>query len=262
MGVWSVARSDVRGGVTDSPIIGFVIVTLLVTQMCLGIEYRLLASLSGCSVTFLTATRVSLSGSLANLLPVPGSLAVRIAHLRARGASAAQITRSTLAVATVSLGAAATVVVPFISGPARVVCGCTAVFLMGCSWILTRHQGLSTFGSLIALQFVLLATDAVRIALVAAVLGIDLGPTGAILMTLAPVLSTAIGVAPAGLGLREGFSAALSSAAGLGASSAVTLSVIDTAVRSIMLGLCAAALGMIRADTTTADQAPEHSVAA
>jgi hypothetical protein len=81
-------------------------------------------------------------------------------------------------------------------------------------------------------------------------------------MTLAPVLSTAIGVVPAGLGLREGFSAALSSAAGLGASSAVTLSVIDTAVRSIMLGLCAAALGMIRADTTTADQAPEHSVAA
>ena len=262
MGVWSVARSDVRGGVTDSPIIGFVIVTLLVTQMCLGIEYRLLASLSGCSVTFLTASRVSLSGSLANLLPVPGSLAVRIAHLRARGASAAQITRSTLAVATVSLGAAATVVVPFFSGPLRLMCGCAAVFLMGCSWILTRHQRLSTFGSLVALQFVLLATDAVRIALVAAVLRIDLSPTGAVIMTLAPVLSTAIGVAPAGLGLREGFSAALSSVAGLGASSAVMLSVIDTALRSIVLGLCAVALETIRADTAAADQDPEHTVTA
>jgi len=128
-------------------------------------------------------------------------------------------------------------------------------------WFIIRVHGAddrSPLLKLVATQGFLLGSDALRLWILAFAFSIDIDVRAAVLLTLAPVLSTAVGIAPAGIGLREAFSALLATSVGMSSADAVSLSVADTAVRIAGIGACAllvAAMSTRRAMDGTVEHA-------
>ena len=131
-------------------------------------------------------------------------------------------------------------------------------------WFMFRVHGAddrSPLLKLVATQGFLLGSDALRLWILAFAFSIDIDVRAAVLLTLAPVLSTAVGIAPAGIGFREAFSALLATSVGMSSADAVSLSVADTAVRIAGIGACALLVATM-STRRAMDDTVEHAHAA
>lgn len=181
-------------------------------------EYRLSTEIAGNRRPFGEAFRVALYASIANLLPIPGGVLVRVAGLRSSGARTGTALGATALIGVVWLtlgalvGAAVLLAAQEVIAAAALAAIAATAIVVACL-VLPRPE--IPVGSVVARAimiegaFLLLAM--VRIVLTGTGIGIVLGFKEGSLLAVASVLAATVGLIPGGLGLWEGLSALLMS---------------------------------------------------
>jgi uncharacterized membrane protein YbhN (UPF0104 family) len=220
-----------------------------------SIEYVLSVRAVDGQVSLMGAVRLNIVASAANLLPVPGSIMVRIQGLRNSGASYRAATASTAVVGIVwmslSLLAAGLLQVavsrPGIGGLA-VAAGVVLALL---AWTMARLQpGVEYTPALtaqvVAVEVARVAVLAVRFHLLLVALGTDPVLAQSMALTIAVVVSTAVALLPGGLGLRELSAAAIGPLVGLPASVSLLAVALDRLLSLAVLAVAAGVLALRR----------------
>jgi|MDTB01.1.fsa_nt_gb uncharacterized membrane protein YbhN (UPF0104 family) len=181
--------------------------------VCNAGEYWLIAQTNGLNLNLTHCIRVTLIGSVANLLPIPGQSATRIADLGSREVTLSRAAGTTLAAGALWSGwlflvaGAASLDQKNVLWPATLsavgVC-CCLVSMTRISDPTTRFRWLLA-GSAIELLTVLIAW--VRLMLSFEALGIEYTYSSVAVLLCANVVAAVIGLTPAGLGVREGAAA-------------------------------------------------------
>lgn len=212
-----------------------------------ALEYRCTARSVGREVDVMPALRVTVVGSAANMLPLPGSTLVRIQAMTSMGSTVRSAGAASLMTGLVWVGATVT-----LAGLGHTVVGglllgatvtTVGLAVTAAGLFMLRRGGRALFWSvaptlvLVEVLFVLVA--AVRLFLILRGLRIDVGAADVLALTVAAAVATAAGVFPAGLGLREVLTGVISPIVGIPAAAGVGAAVIDRIARMIMLAILA-----------------------
>ncbi len=196
-------------------------VTVPVTIFFNAIDFMLTGRLVGQPVSFGRALEVTVLGTAANMLPLPGSALVRMASLKTGGAGYKGAASAVLLVFAVWMGLAATYAgtailytSPGITGAIFLAAGLT---VMAATVVVARRlrAGTGTYFLVLAVKLVLVAVDAVQLLFCLSALGFPATFAQASALTLSGVVGHAVSIVPAGLGIREAVAAALSPLVGL-----------------------------------------------
>lgn len=205
------------------PLIFLVLVTVPATIALNAITFLLTGRLVGREFGVLAATEISIIGTAANLLPLPGGALVRVAALKAAGTGYGEGTKITLVVAGLWVGVAFL----FAGGwMLRLGVGLVAVLFVAiglAAWlscfvlVVRRCRGVRLPLSLSLVKVALVTLDATRMFLCLSALGPPPLFDQTAALAVAGVVGNAVSIVPAGLGVREGVSAGLAPLVGLGA---------------------------------------------
>lgn len=224
-------------------------ILVLPTALLLGLEFREIAAVAGHRVGVLESFRVAMLASSSNLLPIPGAMAVKTGTLMAAGRSTRSSIGSNLLVAILWVGTALIIGAPFALPESPLVgWGSLAVgggfLLAGAAGVRRSRQAMagSRVLRVVLVEVGLTVTAAARIWFV--IVGVGVTPTisAAVWLVVVSVLATVVGIFPAGLGLREGLSAAVGPLIGLDPAVAVLISAVDRVVRMTVLAVLAGAV--------------------
>lgn len=221
-------------------------------------EYRLVARASRVTVDWTEALRITVIGTVANLLPIPGAAVVRVNDLVARDSRASHAVGATVGVGVLWLGWAL-----ILSGSALMIEGALPVGgLMGAlgliaviaSWLVAPvRAGIADTAEWIvagsAIELAALGIGAIRIWLTLAALGVE--PTGlqAVGLVAAGAIASTVGIVPGGLGIRELIAGALAPLVDLEVAAAIVTIAIVRVVGMLISAPIAASL---------ARRAPKH----
>ena len=217
-----------------------------------AVEFTVVARVAGHRVPVREAVAVSIGGTIANLLPIPGSVVVRSAALTSAGRGVGPTLQAVATVGGAWVGITATVLgiaAAFHNGPvgaALTVIGLTAT--AACLVLLSRQVGdrrraRRLAAAVVGVEGATVAIDTVRLWLVLYAIGVHGTVLDAVALNAASVLTVAAGIFPAGLGLREALSAVFGAASGLPAAVSVTAAVVDRFVVMGGLGLISLGVG-------------------
>lgn len=225
-------------------------------------EYQLTGELVGVSIGKMSAMRIGVVSSAANLLPIPGAAITRMEALRRGGTPGRVAARATIIVGLVYLLIAcfisAVLLIPLNASLSIPFFISSFALVFICIWLL-RHTALTvTFRTLLCVIIVEIATVVLfglRLLLIFQALNMSVSAATAIVVGASAPLSSAIGFFPGGLGVREGISAALATGAGLSAQAGFLASSIDRVCALIGLAIVAIPVysqhaGSIRRQTT------------
>jgi uncharacterized membrane protein YbhN (UPF0104 family) len=215
-------------------------------------EYRAIAKAAGHRVSLTNAAQVSLAASLANLLPVPGAVAVRTAALKSQGSSiASAVSVNAIAgaiwvgITALAVGLALLIDADY-TGRGAVAATAGGAIIAGSTWALRRRnrrwRRLSAELILIETGSMLAAAFRVGIAFVA--IGQAISVAGVVTISSAQVIASAIGIFPGGLGLREAIAGGLAATVDVAVSASVAASAVDRVAVQVGMALCAPALGV------------------
>lgn len=220
---------------------------VLPVAFLLGLEFREIATISGHSIGSGEAFRIAMLASASNLLPVPGAVAVKTGSLMAAGRTVKSALGANAIVAFMWVGVALMIGAPFalagslivgwgslISGAALLTGG-----ILGIRRSSTREP-LRVVGRVVAIEAALTAFAAIRIWFVMVAIGVDPSVAASVWLVVVSVLSTVVGLFPAGLGLREALSALVAPLVGLDPAVAVLVSAVDRVVRLGVLAVVGA----------------------
>jgi uncharacterized membrane protein YbhN (UPF0104 family) len=176
-----------------------------------GFELSRCAGALGKKVPAPEAINLSSVGILSNLLPIPASALVRGGALMATGATLAQSGRILLYVGLLRVSVAGAITgLALISGPFGwpVVAGsCLASAILFA--LIAQLGGIISALRLLGLRIAMLAGIAMQLWFCFHALGTDAGLSDAALQSIAPVVGSAVGIVPGGLGVSEAIGAAL-----------------------------------------------------
>lgn len=198
-------------------ILAFVPATILLNAL----EFAVSAKMIGRKIGFVKATEITIIGSAANFLPIPGSTLVRIAGLKAAGAGYRDGVSATLLIAAIWVGIAflyagawiATIDAGFV-GLLFIAIG--AVGLTASVTLAVQvSRGWKVPAQATAIKAFAVLTDAARIYFCLWALGVDATFAQASAFTVSGVVGSAVSIVPAGLGVREAVSAGIAPIVGL-----------------------------------------------
>ncbi len=175
-----------------------------------GLELSLCASAVGKRFPVVEATRLSSVGILSNLLPIPASALVRGGGLIAKGASLAASGRILLLVGLLRLAVAGAITgvalasLPLVGGSLLA----SAVLFA----LTARSGGTASAMGLLALRIAMLGVVTLRLLLCFWALGAAANLYDAALHAIAPVVGSAVGLVPGGIGVSEAIGAGLAMA--------------------------------------------------
>lgn len=176
-----------------------------------GFELSRCAGALGKKIPAPEAINLSSVGILSNLLPIPASALVRGGALMATGATLAQSGRILLYVGLLRVSVAGAITgLALISGPFGwpVVAGsCLASAILFA--LIAQVGGIISALRLLGLRIAMLAGIAMQLWFCFHALGTDAGLSDAALQSIAPVVGSAVGILPGGLGVSEAIGAAL-----------------------------------------------------
>ncbi len=189
-----------------------------------ALEFGLSARLIKRRVSIGKALEITLIGSAANMLPLPGAALTRVLGLRAAGGGYREGAAVTGLIALVWLGIALAVAGAAITLLDNVALGSVlfgigalvTVFAVTAMGRISGNWPLSFLTTIVKVVFV--ALDALRIYLCLLGLGVNADYLQASAFVVAGVVGSAVSIVPAGLGVREAVSAALAPVVGLAAS--------------------------------------------
>lgn len=238
--IWSTASSV---EVPNLPATVIMLVAMLIpfhmsTQVLIAYEYRLMtrAIRSNCSLK--EAINISIWGSIANLLPIPGSVAVRAVQLHKRQINPRKILLITVVVGMFSLCASLGLLVAIHLLGIRTTGLGICVVILGCGILRYWNAHSRWMFDLVVVQILLVTVDVLRVLVIGQQMNLRVDVADAAVSVTAAVVATLIGIFPSGVGLRESIVAIGGSR--IGASSMlVSATVIDSFVRMIFLGVAA-----------------------
>lgn len=226
-------------------------ITLVITPLMIVLnifEFMMMARLVEQRPTMLRASEITIFGTLANMLPLPGGMLVRIAALRTESTTTIKVTLATLFVFLIWIGVGflwagiwfARLRDPFIG---------VLVGLFGSSVLASTFWGTVRFSrgrilpgaALIILRVGSVALESARILAAVVALGEPANFAQASVLSVASVVGASLSLVPAGLGIREAAAAALAPAVGLGAAvvflAASVTRIIGLIVNALVAGL-------------------------
>ena len=185
------------------------------------LEFLISGRILGVKLGLLYSLKVTILGAVANMLPIPGALIVRIGALKKGGASVTDGTIVTLIVTIAWIGTAFVLAGISTLILDRYFYAITFSIIAAISFLLCtviahlRYQLDRSLVYLLITRLALVITDTVRIYLCFASLGIDVQLPQAAVFPIAAVMGGIVTIVPAGLGIREGMSAVLGTIVGL-----------------------------------------------
>jgi membrane protein implicated in regulation of membrane protease activity len=213
-----------------------------------GVEFGLIARLLAQRVTVRRALRISVLGTVANQLPVPGAVIVRTQALAAAGSGYRRALMGNLSVGLAWMGSAFLMAgvlqlggrVPLV-GAACAFCGVALLF--ACRRVVkrtlrTQSPRYMTL-RIIACETALVLVQGTRLFVVLHGFGESVSPAQAVALALSSVLSTAVGVAPGGFGVREAIAAGIGPVVGLPASASLVAIAFDRVADLAVVGIAA-----------------------
>ena len=208
------------------------------------VEFAAVGRIAGVPTTWRDGARVTLYGSAANLLPVPGAALVRVRVLHREGMSlrraSALITAVGVLWVTASLGLAGALVLPHRTGIGGfLLLGALLTGALG-STVLAKSRvdrpGLAgELAAILLIESVMVIAHGFRIHLAVTALGLHAPFSESVTIAASAALAAAVGFLPGGLGLREAAGAFLGSLVGLGAANGLLVVIIDRVVLSVAL---------------------------
>lgn len=255
--VWGVNGYRSAGLALRPPII--VLAASVGTLLALAlnaIELRIMGSAADAELTAREATIATLFASAANSLPLPGSVLVRGWSLTRKGADLATVVRIQA-----TAGAAFVAVALALTGPILATSAPIIGLVFG-SLGMAAVAGLLAWAPryvrrLMVVEAAMVGSELARFSLVLAALGVEVTAARASGMVIANVLAVAIGVFPAGLGVREALAAVLAGATSLAAPVAVTVSVTDRVATSLVLAVLVGLAWSLGSRLSPSDELPE-----
>jgi hypothetical protein len=241
----------IRGGV-DFHLWAFLVLVFVATPAIALInaaEYRVIARIIGHDVPWAGAIHLTVVASAANLLPLPGGVMVRTQALRQRGSSykGALGANAAAGMAWVATGCFAIGVLLVGGSDRRIGTGVGLVAIaiaavVGTLGILRRAERERSLRHLVALLIVEVTTvilTAVRIALAFMMIGFHVDVVQAVALTASIIIAAAVGIFPAGLGLREALAGLIGSAVSLRAARSIAAIAADRVADQIGLAVIA-----------------------
>jgi hypothetical protein len=225
-------------------------------------RFEIAARLLGRSVGFITSLRVSVAATAANLLPLPGAMLVRIEGLKQIGEDyrSAFLSNGIVAGAWVAVSSTLAGVVQLTAGHRAVGTVVTAVGIaaFAACWMLmvarvepARRVPLAL--AILAIETLGVLVASLRLFLVLKALGVAVGFSQVVVLTLAAIAASAVGFLPGGIGLREVVAAGLAPLVGLPASLGYLSAALDRVVGlTILVPISLLLLGGSAGHTDTA----------
>jgi uncharacterized membrane protein YbhN (UPF0104 family) len=201
-----------------------VLVGVPLTVMINGLEFMCCARMVGRKFSIFRSLEITVVGSAANMLPIPGASIVRILALKSTGLSLIKSTGINMLLALIWIGIsfiyAGITLLHFADGLiAWGVMGTGGLALLSSFWVVSyNHIHSMTYLYVVVLKFVLVLVDAARIYFCFQALGLDVLFLQASVFVVSGVMGSAVSVVPAGLGVRELVSAVLAPLIGVAAS--------------------------------------------
>jgi len=216
-----------------------------------ALEFGLSGTLLGRSLARAETFRVSVVGSAANFLPIPGAALVRTRALRQQGEHMGTALAVTAAVGVAWVGTAA-----ILAGLLQLLPGGSALlglifsFAGLLSWILVlgivrgsgRRVKAGEMASLFGIEMVSVSLSGCRLFAVARSGGFPVGFVDSVTVSLGAILAHVPGIFPGGLGLRELSAGLFGSFAGVPGSIGVLMSVLDRLFLYVVMGMAVAVL--------------------
>ena len=235
------------------------LVTTPLTVAANAAEYRVMAAISRHRVGWLESGRLTLIAGAANLLPLPGGIMVRTQALRQAGttyrrALAANAAAGVTWVAASCLAAGVLLLAEPAALAAVVALPTMGVAALAAVWLLLGRADRASAGRhlrwLLLVEAATVVLSSVRIFVAFQVIGQTIRPVQAVALTASVIIAAAIGIFPAGLGLRELLSGVIGTAVGLTASEAIAATAVDRIVSLAGSAILAAVLlGTMRSST-------------
>jgi uncharacterized membrane protein YbhN (UPF0104 family) len=208
------------------PIVWLIAVAIPITIALNSLEFTLSGRLIGTHIGFRSAMETTIIGGVANMLPLPGGIVVRVAALKAAGASFKHGSLTILFNTFLWFGVALVYAGAWIAALAAIWLGsmflAAGLAILIASFAITR-QSLKEWRVTMWLtlnKVGLVLIDALRIFLCLWALSAAGGFGQASVLTASSVIGSAVSFVPAGLGVREAVAALLAPVVGLAASSA------------------------------------------
>ena len=230
---------DPPDGISTLPTAALVLL-VIPTFVIVTAEFRIVAAILGVEVPVVSAARVTVIGTAANVLPLPGAALTRAFVLTRRGASTAAATQALIATAGLWLGLGFAATALGLASPRpglAAACGAMGLGGVTIAAVMLRRlgAGLRQLGALTAVEVALTLSGAVRMWLAFNALSIDGSFVEVAALTVASPASSAVGIVPAGLGIREAFAAGLGSLSGVGAAASGLATSFDRAIGLLVL---------------------------
>ncbi|MCC5947075.1 MAG: flippase-like domain-containing protein [Nitriliruptoraceae bacterium] len=202
-----------------------------------AMEFWCSAWATGTRLGWRRALRTTILATAANLLPLPGGPLVRIHALQRVGTGLGRAGQVTAGIGVIWVGVAA-----LVAGGGAAAAGATAGLVVGALLAAASLLGagvlmlvrasadgrrLRSVVGVLTIEAVSVLVSAARLWLVLLALGEPGTLPMVLVLAVAGVLATAVGIVPAGLGVREGLSALLAEAVGLPAALGFLASLVD-----------------------------------
>ena len=208
--VYAVATFPTEDIDTLSPwyLVPAVAVVAPLMQLAKALEFRAQARMLGEHIELHECHEVTLNASIANLMPVPGSVLVRTARLsRNNSTTHAALTAIVAGLCwlgvSMTLCGAALIAVSVASAGAALTC--LGIALAAAAYGLGRSLpgSLSGFGELILVEVLLTAVGAASMYLAFRAIGFDIDVLQTVVVAVSGPLASAAGIFPSGIGLSE-----------------------------------------------------------
>lgn len=267
-----VARGQITGGAVEIRRPGLLVaaaVLALGAVLLNTIEFILMARCAGLDIRGVFALRVTVLSTAANLLPIPGAVTVKVGALMRSGAQVGQAFVATLSIGLIwggvglaGGGIAILVHGAWEAGVVVLVAGCAST-LIGLA-LATRTAATakgSTVGLAVTLlEIVTVLSGAVRIALILASFGFTFSVGKGVALYAAAIVATAVGIFPAGLGLREWLSIGVTVLLGMPSGVGFAVAIADRVVSMPTVAIVGIGLLTGRLDGVTAPGRPASDV--
>lgn len=241
----------IRGGVDFHlwALLVLIFVTTPAMALVNAAEYRVIARVIGHEVSWAGAIHLTVVASAANLLPLPGGVMVRTQALRQRGSSYKGALGANAAAGLAWVGTGCLAIGAFLVGGSdrRIAAGvgllavavAAVVATLGILRRAERDRSLRHLVSLLIVEVTTVVISAVRIALAFMMIGFHINVVQSVALTASIIIAAAVGIFPAGLGLREALAGLIGSAVSLRAARSIAAVAADRV--AFQIGLAAIA---------------------
>lgn len=211
------AQPDLLDKLALGPLLYVIGIGIPLTVLLNILEFQTSARLVYQHFSLGRSAEITIIGSVANMLPIPGGTMVRVAALKAGGASLGRGTSVTLLVSGLWIGISFLYsglwlfglgVSDFHLGGLLVGSGLAALAIC-LALCLRLSRDWSVIGKLVGIKVGLVVTDATRLFACLLAIGHMTGFAQASVLAVSGVLGAAVSIVPAGLGIREGAAALL-----------------------------------------------------